>query len=75
MALTGPRIAAMPGLVSFNKPYNENPARGLLRSAAGPAGCTAAAGPGAALALQAVPCHTVAEVVRLAAASGAPRYW
>ena len=45
------RVAQMRGIVSFNQPYNENPAWGMLRSAAGPAGCTTAAGPGAALAL------------------------
>ena len=39
------QVAQMRGIVSFNQPYNENPAWGMLRSAAGPAGCTNAVGP------------------------------
>ncbi len=41
----------MPAIVSANQAYNENPAWGMLRSAAGPGQCTTAVGPGAALAL------------------------
>ena len=41
----------MPGIVSANQAYNENPAWGLLRSAADPGRCTNAVGLGAALAL------------------------
>jgi hypothetical protein len=44
-------VPQMPAIVSSNQPYNENPAWGLLRSAAGPTRCTTAVGLGAALAL------------------------
>ena len=49
--VTEVRSAEMPTIISFNQPYNENPAWGLLRSAAGPSRCTTAVGRGAALAL------------------------
>ena len=45
------QIAQMPAIVAANQAYNENPAWGMLRSAAGPGECTTAVGPGAALAL------------------------
>jgi hypothetical protein len=45
------QIVQMPAIVSANQAYNENPAWGMLRSAAGPGECTTAAGLGAALAL------------------------
>ncbi len=45
------QISQMPSIVSFNQAYNENPAWGMLRSAAGPGECTTAVGLGAALAL------------------------
>jgi hypothetical protein len=44
-------ISRMPSIVSANQAYNENPAWGMLRSAAGPGECTTAVGLGAALAL------------------------
>jgi hypothetical protein len=42
------QIAQMPAIVSANQAYNENPAWGMLRSAAGPGECTTAAGLGGA---------------------------
>ncbi|HEY2522593.1 MAG TPA: hypothetical protein VGJ19_20955 [Streptosporangiaceae bacterium] len=45
------RIAAMPGLVRFNQQFHTSPRWGLLASAAGAGHCSAAVGPGAALAL------------------------
>ena len=51
VVLAPAQVQQMPGIVSSNQAYNENPAWGLLRSAAGPRGCTNAVGLGAALAL------------------------
>jgi hypothetical protein len=50
--LTTPaRIAAMPGLTRYNHQFHNSPQWGLLASAAGAGHCSAAVGPGAALAL------------------------
>ena len=51
VVLAPAQVQQMPGIVSANQAYNENPAWGLLRSAADPQGCTNAVGLGAALAL------------------------
>jgi hypothetical protein len=45
------KVAAMGGLVGYNRQFHYNPNWGLLARAAGPGGCATAIGPGAALAL------------------------
>jgi hypothetical protein len=45
------RVAAMPGLIRYNREFHNSPQWGLLASAAGSGHCSTAVGPGAALAL------------------------
>jgi hypothetical protein len=53
MAQPGPSgtVAAMPGIVAYNKTLSYNPVWGAFSGASGPGGCSLAVGPGAALAL------------------------